>query len=188
VPADAIRQALAACVAPPGRLEPVTAPDDPFAVLVDYAHTDDALLNVVTSLRPLVGPAGRLTVVFGCGGDRDRTKRPRMMRVACEHADRVVVTSDNPRTEDPESIIDEILAGRSSTERPMVQRQADRARAIDLAVTEAKAGDIVLIAGKGHEDYQIIGTVKRPFDDRVVARTALGRETATPSRAEAVTT
>jgi UDP-N-acetylmuramoyl-L-alanyl-D-glutamate--2,6-diaminopimelate ligase len=177
VPPEAIRAALGACAAPPGRLEPVTVPDDPFAVLVDYAHTDDALLNVLTALRPLVGPGGKLVTVFGCGGDRDRTKRPRMMRVACERSDRVVVTSDNPRTEDPEAIIDEVMAGRPAGGATSVARQVDRARAIGMAVVEARPGDIVLIAGKGHEDYQVIGTRKTPFDDRIVAREALGRGT-----------
>jgi UDP-N-acetylmuramoyl-L-alanyl-D-glutamate--2,6-diaminopimelate ligase len=175
VPAGAICAALSACTSPPGRLEPVTTPEDPFAVLVDYAHTDDALLNVLGALRPLVGAGGRLVTVFGCGGDRDRTKRPRMMRVACEGSDRVVVTSDNPRTEDPEAIIDEVLAGRPGDCRAAVLRQPDRARAIATAVSEARPGDIVLIAGKGHEDYQIVGTERRPFDDRVAAREALGR-------------
>ena len=179
VPAEAIRAALAACKAPPGRLEPVTGPADSFAVLVDYAHTDDALENVLTALRPLVGDGGRLVTVFGCGGDRDRTKRPRMMAVACRHSDRVVVTSDNPRTEDPEAIIDEVLAGRPvAAAGPVVVRQSDRARAIEAAVSEARPGDIVIIAGKGHEDYQIIGTEKRPFDDRKVALSALGRSEA----------
>jgi UDP-N-acetylmuramoyl-L-alanyl-D-glutamate--2,6-diaminopimelate ligase len=174
---EAICRALAHCAAPPGRLEPVTSQDHPFAVLVDYAHTDDALLNALTALRPLVGRGGRLTVVFGCGGERDRTKRPRMMKVACQNADRVIVTSDNPRGEEPEAIIDEILAGRSAAPRKVViQRQADRARAIDLAVQEARVGDIILIAGKGHEDYQIVGKTKRPFDDRRVAQAALGHD------------
>jgi len=175
VPAASIAAALAACTAPPGRLEPVTAPADPFAVLVDYAHTDDALLNVLTALRPLLGEGGRLITVFGCGGDRDRTKRPRMMGIACAHADRVIVTSDNPRTEDPEAIIDEVMSGRPVEGGASVSRQADRARAIEQAVTEARPGDIVLVAGKGHEDYQIVGTEKRPFDDRLVAAAALGR-------------
>ena len=175
VPAEAIRAALATCSAPPGRLEPVTTPADPFAVLVDYAHTDDALLNVLTALRPLVGPGGRLVTVFGCGGDRDRTKRPRMMGVACANSDRVIVTSDNPRTEDPEAIIDEVMSGRPASGGASVARQPDRARAIEQAVGEARPGDIVLIAGKGHEDYQIIGTEKRPFDDRKAAAAALGR-------------
>ncbi len=180
VPASAIEHALATCAAPPGRLEPVTATADPFAVLVDYAHTDDALRNVLSAMRPLVGAGGRLVTVFGCGGDRDRTKRPRMMAVACEWSDRVIVTSDNPRTEDAESIIDEVLAGRpdrSGAGRAVdVVRQSDRARAIAMAVTDARPGDIVIIAGKGHEDYQIIGKEKRPFDDRVEARRALGQD------------
>jgi UDP-N-acetylmuramoyl-L-alanyl-D-glutamate--2,6-diaminopimelate ligase len=174
VPSETIATALAGCTAPPGRLEPVTTPDDSFAVLVDYAHTDDALLNVLTALGPLVGRGGRLIVVFGCGGDRDRTKRPRMMRVACEHADCVIVTSDNPRTEDPDAIIAEVMAGRPGSARAAVlECEVDRERAIARAVQGARPGDIVLIAGKGHEDYQIIGEVKRPFDDRVVARRAL---------------
>jgi UDP-N-acetylmuramoyl-L-alanyl-D-glutamate--2,6-diaminopimelate ligase len=173
VPAGTIERALASCKAPPGRLEPVTGPSDPFAVLVDYAHTDDALLNVLSALRPLVGPGGRLVTVFGCGGDRDRTKRPRMMRVACERSDRVVVTSDNPRTEDPAAIIEEVVGGRPEGSGAEVVREPDRARAIELAVGEARPGDIVLVAGKGHEDYQVVGTEKRPFDDRAVARRAL---------------
>ena len=178
MPPEAIRAALGACAAPPGRLEPVTVPDDPFAVLVDYAHTDDALLNVLTALRPLVGPGGKLVTVFGCGGDRDRTKRPRMMRVACERSDRVVVTSDNPRTEDPDAIIAEILTGIPAGARAQVSVESDRAKAIALAVSTAREGDIVLIAGKGHEDYQILpdgrgGTIRTHFDDREVARQAL---------------
>ena len=185
VPADVIRSALSSCAAPPGRLEPVTSPEDPFAVLVDYAHTDDALVNVLGALRPLVGGGGRLVTVFGCGGDRDRTKRPRMMRVACEGSDHVVVTSDNPRTEDPEAIIDEVMAGRPAGCRATVVRQVDRARAIRAAVEDARPGDIVLVAGKGHEDYQIVGTERRPFDDRSVAREALGAGM-TPARAGAV--
>jgi UDP-N-acetylmuramoyl-L-alanyl-D-glutamate--2,6-diaminopimelate ligase len=173
VPADVLARVLASCKAPPGRLEPVTGPADPFAVLVDYAHTDDALQNVLSALRPLVGEGGRLVTVFGCGGDRGRSKRPRMMRVACERSDRVVVTSDNPRTEDPAAIIAEVVAGRPDPCGADVVHELDRARAIERAVGEARPGDIVLIAGKGHEDYQIIGTEKRPFDDRRVARGVL---------------
>ncbi len=188
VPAEAICSALATCSAPPGRLEPVTGTEDPFAVLVDYAHTDDALLNVLTALRPLRGAQGRLITVFGCGGDRDRTKRPRMMAIACQHSDRVIVTSDNPRTEEPEAIIDQIFAGRPPECAASVHRQADRARAIEQAVAEARPGDIVLIAGKGHEDYQIIGTEKRPFDDRLVARAALGRGHAVATTAPTAST
>jgi len=168
-----LERAMGVATAPPGRLEPVTDPDAPFAVMVDYAHTDDALLNVLKALRPALPAGGRLIAVFGCGGDRDRTKRPRMMRVACERSDRVVVTSDNPRTEDPAAIIEEVVGGRPEGSGAEVVREPDRARAIELAVGEARPGDIVLVAGKGHEDYQVVGTEKRPFDDRAVARRAL---------------
>jgi UDP-N-acetylmuramoyl-L-alanyl-D-glutamate--2,6-diaminopimelate ligase len=147
----------------------------PFPVFVDYAHTDDALRNVLDALRPTVPAGGRLRVVFGCGGDRDRTKRPRMARVACEGADEVIVTSDNPRTEDARAIIDEILTGVSEDARGRVKVEVDRAEAIAFAVATARKGDIVLIAGKGHEDYQIIGSEKRRFDDRREAEEALRR-------------
>jgi UDP-N-acetylmuramoyl-L-alanyl-D-glutamate--2,6-diaminopimelate ligase len=155
-------------------LQPVTALHDPFAVLVDYAHTDDALSNVLSALRPVVG-SGRIVLVFGCGGDRDRTKRPRMAATAVRGADIVFVTSDNPRTEDPIKIIDEILAGVPDDRLECVRVQPDRAAAIEAAVAAARAGDIVLIAGKGHEDYQIVGTEKRHFDDCEHARAALRR-------------
>lgn len=168
--------ALAACSAPPGRLQPVSVPGAGFSVLVDYAHSDDALRNVLDALRPTVPAGGRLRVVFGCGGDRDRTKRPRMARVACEGADEVIVTSDNPRTEDARAIIDEILTGVSAEARVTVE--VDRAEAIAFAVATAREGDIVLIAGKGHEDYQIIGSEKRRFDDRREAEEALRRRLA----------
>lgn len=167
-----IASALHSASAPPGRLEPVTAPNEPFAVLVDYAHTDDALSNVLTALRPIVG-SGRIILVFGCGGDRDNTKRPRMAKTAVSHADHVIVTSDNPRTESPEAIIDDIFAGISAECKVPVERECDRAVAIRRAIALALPGDIVLIAGKGHEDYQIIGQEKRPFDDRREARAAL---------------
>jgi UDP-N-acetylmuramoyl-L-alanyl-D-glutamate--2,6-diaminopimelate ligase len=167
--------ALAACSAPPGRLQPVSVPGAGFSVLVDYAHSDDALRNVLDALRPTVPAGGRLRVVFGCGGDRDRTKRPRMARVACEGADEVIVTSDNPRTEDARAIIDEILTGVSEDARGRVKVEVDRAEAIAFAVATARKGDIVLIAGKGHEDYQIIGSEKRRFDDRREAEEALRR-------------
>lgn len=186
VAGDTIVAALSRAKAPPGRLEPVTAVDDPFSILVDYAHTDDALDNVLRALRAVVPPSGRLRVVFGCGGDRDRTKRPRMAAVAARLADEIVVTSDNPRTEDPEAIVDEIMTGfdgdaTAGHRRPNVERVSrivDRADAIEHVVGSARPGDVILIAGKGHEDYQIVGTVKRPFDDRIVAREALGRRTA----------
>jgi UDP-N-acetylmuramoyl-L-alanyl-D-glutamate--2,6-diaminopimelate ligase len=145
----------------PGRLQSVSA-GQPFAVLVDYAHTDDALENVLTALKPLTG--GKLRVLFGCGGDRDRTKRPRMAKVAEEYADAVYVTSDNPRTENAETIIVEIRAGFSPGYSPACV-QPDRRRAIARILHDARAGDIVLLAGKGHENYQIIGTTKYHFDD-----------------------
>jgi UDP-N-acetylmuramoyl-L-alanyl-D-glutamate--2,6-diaminopimelate ligase len=170
---DAIVRGLVDLRAVPGRLEPVVAGQD-FEVLVDYAHTDDALEKVLRLLRPIA--RGRLLVVFGCGGDRDRTKRPRMGRVAATLADRVFVTSDNPRSEEPRAIADEVLAG--VPRGAPVTVELDRAAAIELALADARAGDVVLIAGKGHEDYQIVGTQRRPFDDRAVARDALCRRSA----------
>jgi len=154
----------------PGRLEAVEGGQD-FTVLVDYAHTDDALKNVLTTLRPLC--KGKLTVVFGCGGDRDKTKRPRMAKVAAELADSVIVTSDNPRGEQPEDIIEDIIEGFSRSDWEKVTIEPDRKTAIELAVMSAGKRDIVLIAGKGHETYQIIGDKKIDFDDRQVARDLL---------------
>jgi len=173
VDAARLGQALTTCHAPPGRLQPVSMGSDGFSVLVDYAHSDDALANVLRALRPTVPEGGRLRVVFGCGGDRDRTKRPRMAKVACDGADQVIVTSDNPRTERPEDIISEILAGVPGEARARVEVEADRAKAIEFAVSTAREGDIILIAGKGHEDYQIIGNEKRLFDDRREAEAAI---------------
>ncbi len=149
-----------------GRLERVPG-EAPFDVFVDYAHTDDALRNVLGAMRPLT--RGRLIVVFGCGGDRDRTKRPRMARVAEELADAIVVTSDNPRGEKPEAIIDEVRAGFTQAGRARAIIQSDRRAAIGAALAAAKAGDVVLIAGKGHEDYQILGKERIHFDDVEVA-------------------
>ena len=156
----------------PGRLQLVRA-GQPFAVLVDYAHTDDALRNVLTALRPLC--QGRLRVVFGCGGDRDRTKRPRMARVAEQLADDVYLTSDNPRTEDPEAILAEVAAGLTGRPRCV---EADRRTAIAAALADAGPEDVVLVAGKGHENYQVVGTVKHPFDDVQECERALGRQPA----------
>ncbi len=170
-----LQSALEQCVPPPGRLEAVTGPGDAFTVLVDYAHTDAALANVLQTLRPLVPPDGRLRVVFGAGGDRDRTKRPRMGRVAAEIADDLIITSDNPRTEEPAAIIDEIAAGVPEARRPNTILLADRRQAIEVSISEARPGDVVLIAGKGHEPYQVIGTERRPFDDRAVVAAALDR-------------
>ncbi len=178
VDGERIARALAACHAPPGRLQPVSVGGAGFSVLVDYAHSDDALANVLRALRPTVPAGGRLRVIFGCGGDRDRTKRPRMAAAACDGADEVIVTSDNPRTEDPDAIIAEILTGVPADARGRVTVEADRARAIALAVSTAREGDIVLIAGKGHEDYQIIGTERRSFDDRREAEAALRQRVA----------
>jgi UDP-N-acetylmuramoyl-L-alanyl-D-glutamate--2,6-diaminopimelate ligase len=149
----------------PGRLQAVRS-GQPFAVLVDYAHTDDALQNVLSALRPLA--RGKLRVLFGCGGDRDRTKRSRMARTALKLADAIYVTSDNPRTENPDSIIREILTGfgadSSKCGKPVVV-EPDRRAAIERILSEAAHNDVVLIAGKGHENYQIIGTTKHHFDD-----------------------
>lgn len=170
---ETLRTAIETCKAPPGRLEPVTSASDGFAVLVDYAHTDDALENVLRAVRPVLYNGGKLRVVFGCGGDRDRTKRPRMAAVACKYADDVIITSDNPRTEDPQSIIDHIRAGVPHERLGQTLCFVDRAHAIQAAVDRVNDGDILLIAGKGHEDYQIIGTTKRPFDDRIVAAQAI---------------
>jgi UDP-N-acetylmuramoyl-L-alanyl-D-glutamate--2,6-diaminopimelate ligase len=162
-----IRTALAAAGRVPGRLEPVDEGQD-FTVLVDYAHTPEALDNVLRAARQIT--RGRLHVVFGAGGDRDRGKRPLMGHVASELADRVIVTSDNPRSEDPEAIVDEVLAGTSGAP----EREVDRRRAIARALESAVAGDVVVIAGKGHEQGQeFAGGRKEPFDDVTVAREAL---------------
>lgn len=173
VPRESLEQGLSHCTAPPGRLEPVHHPLAPFAVFVDYAHTDDALANVLRAASPTVPEGGRLTVVFGCGGDRDRTKRPRMAAVACRLAERVFITSDNPRTEDPSAIVEEILAGVPSDTAAEVTAEVDRKAAIVRCIAEARSGDVIVIAGKGHEDYQIIGTKKYPFDDRLIAAATL---------------
>ncbi len=146
----------------PGRLQPVKC-GQPFAVLVDYAHSDDALRNVLTALRPIC--KGRLKLLFGCGGDRDKTKRPRMGRIAQELADDIYITSDNPRAEDPQVIIAQIRAGLAVGGKSRVFEEADRRLAIEAILSDARAGDIVLLAGKGHENYQIVGTEKRHFDD-----------------------
>jgi UDP-N-acetylmuramoyl-L-alanyl-D-glutamate--2,6-diaminopimelate ligase len=138
--------------------------------VVDYAHTDDALENV---LRTACGVTrGRVITVFGCGGDRDRTKRAPMGETAARLSDVVIATSDNPRTEDPESILAEIEVGLRSAGKPY-EKIVDRREAIRRAVAEARDGDVVLIAGKGHEDYQIVGATRLHFDDREVAREAL---------------
>ncbi len=148
-----------------GRMEAVRG-SQPFLVLVDYAHTPDALAHALETTRGLT--AGRLTVVFGCGGDRDRGKRPEMGEIAARLADRAVVTSDNPRHEDPQAIIDAILAGARGGPAEL-WTEPDRAAAIHRALEASESGDAVLIAGKGHENYQIVGDERRPFDDRDIA-------------------
>jgi UDP-N-acetylmuramoyl-L-alanyl-D-glutamate--2,6-diaminopimelate ligase len=159
--------ALAEAERVPGRLEPVDEGQE-FAVLVDYAHTPDSLENVLRAARELT--SGRLHVVFGAGGDRDREKRPLMGAAAAQNADRVIVTSDNPRSEEPESIVEQILAGTGDD----VEHEVDRRKAIALAIDTAEPGDVVVIAGKGHEQGQEFENGrKEPFDDVTVAREAL---------------
>ncbi len=177
VPIDVAAAAIEIAGSVPGRFQPVDAGQE-FAVLVDYAHTPDSLENVLRAARGLVdGPGatvgdgkGRVHVVFGCGGDRDRGKRPLMGEIATRLADRVIVTSDNPRSEDPDAIIAEILVGTG----PDVERDADRRAAIEAAIAAARPGDVVVIAGKGHEQGQEFeGGRKIPFDDLTVARETL---------------
>jgi UDP-N-acetylmuramoyl-L-alanyl-D-glutamate--2,6-diaminopimelate ligase len=170
VPLQTIAEGIGALEAVRGRLESVHT-DRPFKVLVDYAHKTEALRNALATVRRLVEGQGRLVVVFGCGGDRDRFKRPEMARAAEQLADRVIVTSDNPRSEDPLAIIGEILKGFASP--GAVTVEPDRRAAIELAIHEAQPGDVILIAGKGHETYQIAQGVTRPFDDCAVAREVL---------------
>jgi UDP-N-acetylmuramoyl-L-alanyl-D-glutamate--2,6-diaminopimelate ligase len=182
VPFNAIEGGIAALEHVPGRFQVVSAPTDDVRVIVDYAHTDDALKNLLETARPLAG--GRIVTVFGCGGDRDRTKRPLMGAVAARLSDLVIVTSDNPRSEEPARIIDEIRRGIvMPADRVMPKGQrgtpslaiVDRREAIEKAVREARPGDMVLIAGKGHEKYQVIGDRTLPFDDVDVAQAALAR-------------
>jgi UDP-N-acetylmuramyl-tripeptide synthetase len=192
--AAAIGAALSSVAGVPGRLERVRAADPHgFGVFVDYAHTPDALERVMAAVRPLVG--GRLIVVFGCGGDRDRTKRPLMGRAVARDADLAIVTSDNPRTEEPGSILEMILAGVRQEPSPLLDENAlgearrghlaliDRRHAIAAALSAARPGDAVVIAGKGHEDYQIVGKTKLHFDDREEAEREL-QKLANPRRSD----
>jgi UDP-N-acetylmuramoyl-L-alanyl-D-glutamate--2,6-diaminopimelate ligase len=184
---DAIAAGAAACPQVPGRVERVGAelPDAP-VVLVDYAHTPDAVEKLLRTLRPLA--SGRLIAVFGCGGDRDRGKRPLMAEAAARWSDRVVATSDNPRSEDPAAILRDVEAGLRALRRVEPDQLADatgvyavvpdRRQAIDRAIRSAGPGDMVVLAGKGHEDYQIVGRERLPFDDRLEARAALARRRA----------
>jgi UDP-N-acetylmuramoyl-L-alanyl-D-glutamate--2,6-diaminopimelate ligase len=180
VPLKQAVSALAAVKPVPGRLQPLGGGARPL-VVVDYAHTPDALEQALTTLRELLesritNHESRLICVFGCGGERDRGKRPQMGRVAARLADRVVVTSDNPRGENPRDIIEDIIAGARGAARSVaggIEIEADRRSAILRAVAGARRGDIVLVAGKGHEAYQEIRGARHPFSDAVVAREAL---------------
>jgi UDP-N-acetylmuramoyl-L-alanyl-D-glutamate--2,6-diaminopimelate ligase len=175
IPLDAIEKGLARLTGVPGRFEVVSRPKDDITVVVDYAHTDDALRNLLETARPMA--TRRLITVFGAGGDRDRTKRPLMGMVAARLSDVVIITSDNPRGEDPAQIIEEVMRGAEPETRQSGARVltvVERGDAIRRAVAEAQAGDVVLVAGKGHEKYQVIGGTSFPFDDVAVARDALG--------------
>ena len=154
----------------PGRLEAIEE-NQPFGVYVDYAHTDDALSNVLEALREIT--PGKLRVTFGCGGNRDAGKREKMGRVACELADVVTITTDNPRSEDPSFIAQQIAEGCSSVKQEGWRIELDRARAIDEVLRSAQPGDTVLVAGKGHETYQEVNESVIPFDDREQTRTIL---------------
>ena len=167
---DVITKALGKCTGAPGRFEGVLH-DGKFAVVVDYAHSDDALLNVLRTARDVT--KGRIITVFGCGGDRDSSKRAPMGEAAGSLSDVVILTSDNPRTEDPDQILCDAEEGIKKTGKPY-EKIADRREAIHHAIAQAREGDLVLIAGKGHEDYQIIGRETFHFDDKEVAREALG--------------
>ncbi|MDM7917513.1 MAG: UDP-N-acetylmuramoyl-L-alanyl-D-glutamate--2,6-diaminopimelate ligase, partial [Candidatus Eisenbacteria bacterium] len=173
LPPDAVEERLARGVRVPGRMERIER-GQPFLVVVDYAHTPDALARAIEALRPQT--RGRLTVLFGCGGDRDHGKRPEMGRIAAERADRVIVTSDNPRSEDPRSILEAIVEGVREAGREPDLVTLDREEAIFAAVAGAGSQDALLIAGKGHEDYQETAQGKRPFDDREVAARALASQ------------
>ncbi len=173
---DVAAEGLAAVPGVPGRVEPVDAGQD-FLVVVDYAHTPDSIRSVLQAARPLA--SGRLIVVFGCGGDRDRAKRPLMGAAASAAADLTVITSDNPRSEDPLAIIADVEGGARDGGGDYVV-EPDRRAAIGLAIDGARAGDVVVIAGKGHEPYQELAGGTVPFDDREVARDALERRGARP--------
>lgn len=182
VPVEAIQKGIKNLHNIPGRMDRIASPAG-FQAVVDYAHTPDALVNIVRSLRPLCEK--RLITVFGCGGDRDTTKRKPMGEAAAEGSDLCIVTSDNPRTEDPQAIVDQIVEGVKLHHEPLrlfstpseddrgYAVELDRRKAIQKAIEWAREGDIVLIAGKGHEDYQVVGTKKYPFDDRRIAQQAI---------------
>jgi UDP-N-acetylmuramoyl-L-alanyl-D-glutamate--2,6-diaminopimelate ligase len=187
LPVRAIERAFAALKGVPGRFEIVSREADDITVFVDYAHTDDALKNLLETARPLAPK--RLITVFGCGGDRDRAKRPLMGAVVARLSDVVIVTSDNPRSEEPERIVEDIMRGiqpAAERDRPANRGRShlkivDRRQAIERAIKIAEPGDMVLIAGKGHERTQVIGERVLPFDDAAVAREALARRRAVDS-------
>jgi UDP-N-acetylmuramoyl-L-alanyl-D-glutamate--2,6-diaminopimelate ligase len=169
---DEVAQGAASLDYVPGRFQSVDC-GQKFAVVVDYAHTDDALRNIIAVARAFVSRgSGRVITMFGCGGDRDRTKRPLMGKAAGEGSEVVVLTSDNPRGEDPMAIIEQVLPGLNKTP-AQVLVEPDRHRAIALAISEARQGDLVLLAGKGHEKTQTIGDRVIPFDDVAIARQIL---------------
>lgn len=170
---DIAANALARFHGAPGRLEKVPNTRG-LHIFVDYAHTDDAVATVLGAIRRVQGESsGRVITVFGCGGDRDRGKRPLMAKAACAGSDEVIVTSDNPRTENPDAILDDILKGVPATFTGQVRRERDRRAAIAMALQSAREGDVILIAGKGHEDYQILGTERVSFSDQNVVRELL---------------
>jgi UDP-N-acetylmuramoyl-L-alanyl-D-glutamate--2,6-diaminopimelate ligase len=185
LPFNAIEQGIAGLTLVPGRFQLVSDPSDDVRVVVDYAHTDDALKNLLETARPL--STGRVITVFGCGGDRDRTKRPLMGAVAARLSDLMVITSDNPRSENPDEIIEEIKRGivvpadrmspkgQAGPKTTPFLAIADRKAAIERAIQDARSGDLVLVAGKGHEKYQEIGGRVLPFDDVDVAKGALAQ-------------
>lgn len=171
LPLDKIAAALGASKGVPGRIE-VVPTDTDYTVIIDYAHSPDGLENILASLRKIA--TNRIITVFGCGGDRDKTKRPKMGKIAADMSDFVIVTSDNPRTEEPQTIVDEVVEGTKGASIPVVAI-VDRTDAIEFALNEANAGDIVLLAGKGHETYQILGKEKIHYDEREIVAKLLDR-------------
>lgn len=176
IPHRICQTVIASFLGVPGRMQKIPATHGPH-VFVDYAHTPDALEKTIHNLKRVCAPGQKISVVFGCGGDRDPGKRPTMGLIAAQNADVVVITSDNPRSEDPQSILDQILVGVPEKELSKVQTELDRARAIELAITQAHQDDVILIAGKGHENYQILRDQTIEFDDAVVAAQALQKRT-----------
>jgi UDP-N-acetylmuramoyl-L-alanyl-D-glutamate--2,6-diaminopimelate ligase len=172
IPFPVICSALGKMEGVKGRIERIPT-NTPYSVFIDFAHTPDALENILSTLRGFT--KGRLITLFGCGGDRDRTKRPIMGRIACEKSDFVIVTSDNSRSEKKEEIISDIVAGIQDAKTPYVT-YPDRTEAIRFALSEAKEGDVILLAGKGHEEYEIDETGKRPYSERNIVLEYIGEE------------